>query len=45
MPVLAADFNLIPKARQGEEAESKFRRPDSLQRFNTGVSPKYVALG
>lgn len=45
MLVLAADSNHIPQPRQGEETESKFREPDSLQRFNMGVSPKYIALG
>lgn len=45
MPVLAADRNHIPQPRQGKDMESKFREPDSLQWFNMGVSPKYIALG
>lgn len=45
MPALAADFSRIPQPRRGEETESKFREPDSLQWFNMGVSPKYKVLG
>lgn len=45
MPALAADVNHIPQPHQGEETESKFREPDSLQWFNMGVSPKYKVLG
>lgn len=45
MPALAADFNHIPQPHQADETESKFREPDSLQRFNMRVSPKYIVLG
>lgn len=45
MLALAADFNHIPQPHQADETESKFRVPDSLQRFNMRVSPKYIVLG
>lgn len=45
MPVLAADLSPIPQPHQGTGMESKFRKPDSLQWFNIGASPKYIVLG